>query len=96
MKKILIFISLSLFYFSNAFAITLLDALNQTYKNNIQLNAERENIKVSKEDIKISEADYKPSLTLSGSKSLVRYVTAPELLRALLRINTVATVIVAG
>ena len=70
MKKILIFISLSLIYFSNAFAITLLDALNQTYKNNIQLNAERENIKVSKEDIKISEADYKPSLTLSGSKSL--------------------------
>ena len=70
MKKILILISLSLFYFSTAFAITLLDALNQTYKNNIQLNAERENIKVSKEDIKISEADYKPSLTLSGSKSL--------------------------
>ncbi len=70
MKKILILICLSLFYFSNAVAVTLLDALNQTYKNNIQLNAERENIKVSKEDIKISEADYKPSLTLSGSKSL--------------------------
>ena len=57
MKKILILISLSLFYFSSAFAVTLIDALNQTYKNNIQLNAERENIKVSKEDIKISEAD---------------------------------------
>ena len=70
MKKILILICLSLFYFSNAFAVTLLDALNLTYQNNIQLNAERENIKVSKEDIKISEADYKPSLTLSGSKSL--------------------------
>ena len=70
MKKILILISLILFNFNNALAVTLYDALNQTYKNNIQLNAERENIKVSEEDINISKADYKPSLTLSGSKSL--------------------------
>ena len=69
MKKIFIIIITSIFYFSNAFAVTLLDALNQTYQNNIQLNAERENIKVSEKDIKISEADYKPSVTLSGSKS---------------------------
>jgi len=69
MKKILIIISLMVFSFSNAFAVTLYEALNQTYHNNIQLNAERENIKVSEQDIKISEADYKPSLTLSGSKS---------------------------
>ena len=46
------------------------DALNQTYQNNIQLNAERENIKASEEDINISKADYKPTLTLSGSKSI--------------------------
>ena len=70
MKKILVLISLSLFYFSNAFSVTLYDALNQTYQNNIQLNAERENIKASEEDINISKADYKPSVTLSGSKSL--------------------------
>ena len=69
MKKIFIIIIASILYFSNAFAVTLLDALNQTYKNNIQLNAERENIKVSEEDVNISKADYKPSLTLSGSKS---------------------------
>ena len=69
MKKLLIFISLTMFSFSNAIAVTLYDALNQTYQNNIQLNDERENIKVSEQDIKISEADYKPSLTLSGSKS---------------------------
>ena len=42
---------------------------NLTYQNNIELNAERENIKVSEEDIKISEAAYKPSVTVSGSKS---------------------------
>ena len=70
MKKILVLISLSFFYFSNAFSVTLYDALNQTYKNNIQLNAERENIKASEEDVNISKADYKPSLTLSGSKSI--------------------------
>ena len=69
MKKIFIIVITSLLYFSNAFAVTLLDALNLTYQNNIQLNAERENIKVSEEDIKISEAAYKPSVTVSGSKS---------------------------
>jgi len=69
MKKILILVSLTVFCFSNAIAVTLYDALNQTYQNNIQLNAERENIKVSEQDIKISEADFKPSLTISGSKS---------------------------
>ena len=70
MKKILVLISLSFFYFSNSYSVTLYDALNQTYKNNIQLNAERENIKASEEDVNISKADYKPSLTLSGSKSI--------------------------
>ncbi len=69
MKKILSLAFLILFYFGNALAVTLYDALNQTYNNNIQLNAERENIKVSEEDVNISKADYKPSLTLSGSKS---------------------------
>ena len=70
MKKILILISLTLFYFSSASAVTLYDALNLTYQNNIQLNAERENIKASEEDINISKADYKPTLTLSSSKSI--------------------------
>jgi outer membrane protein len=70
MKKILILVSLTVFSFSNAFAVTLYDALNQTYQNNIQLNAERENIKASEEDINISKSDYRPSLTLSGSKSI--------------------------
>jgi outer membrane protein len=70
MKKLLILVSLTVFSFSNAIAVTLYDALNQTYQNNIELNAERENIKASEEDINISKADYKPTITLSGSKSL--------------------------
>ena len=45
MKKTLILICLTLFNFGNVAAVTLYDALNQTYQNNIQLNAERENLK---------------------------------------------------
>ena len=69
MKKILLLVCLILFNFSSVSAVSLYDALNQTYQNNIQLNAERENLKASEEDINISKANYKPSLTLSGSKS---------------------------
>ena len=69
MKKIFILICLTFFSSSKAFAVTLYDALNQTYQNNIQLNAERESLKASEEDVNISKSNYKPSLTLSGSKS---------------------------
>jgi len=69
MKKILSILISILFLTNNAFAVTLYEALNDTYKNNTQLNAERENIKASEEDINISQADYMPSLSLTGSKS---------------------------
>ena len=69
MRKIIITLSFLLLFSTSAFAVTLYEALNDTYKNNTQLNAERENIKASEEDINISQADYMPSLTLSGSKS---------------------------
>ena len=69
MKKItLIIISLFLFI-PKVYAVTLSDALSQAYKNNPELNAERENIKASKEDLNISKGAYLPTLTLSGSKS---------------------------
>ena len=70
MKKILIIILSFFCLTTQSLAATLYEALNETYKNNTQLNAERENIKASEEDLNISQADYKPSLTLSGSKSL--------------------------
>ena len=69
MKKIFL-ILLSFFLFNhNAFAVTLSQALLQAYINNSELNAERENINVSKEDLKISKGNYFPSITISGSKS---------------------------
>ena len=51
------------------YAITLTEALTQAYKNNPELNAERESIKVSEEDLNISKGDYLQTLTLTGSKS---------------------------
>ena len=69
MKKIFSILISILFLTNPAFAVTLYEALNGTYKNNTQLNAERENIKASEEDINISKSDYMPSLTLSSTKS---------------------------
>ncbi len=69
MKKIILSFLLSTIFFNNGNAVSLYQALNETYKNNTQLNAERENINAAEEDINISKADYMPSLSLSGSKS---------------------------
>ena len=70
MKKIILsFLLSALFINNNGNAVCLYQALNDTYKNNTQLNAERENINAAEEDINISKADYMPSLSLSGSKS---------------------------
>ena len=69
MKKIILSLLISTLFFNNGNAVSLYQALNDTYKNNTQLNAERENINAAEEDINISKADYMPSLSLSGSKS---------------------------
>ena len=83
MRKIITIFILIFLFSTNAFAITLYDALNETYKNNTQLNAERENIKASEEDVNISEADYKPSLTLSGCENSGRTLEVLLLLQGL-------------
>jgi len=70
MKKKFFFISLVISLISqNVFAIDLLQALKLAYTNNPVLNAERENIQVSKEDLNISKSEFLPTVTLSGSKS---------------------------
>ncbi len=58
-----------LFFKTEAFATTLSKALLEAFMNNPELNAERENIQVSKEDLKVSISEFLPSITLSGSKS---------------------------
>ena len=70
MTKNFFFISLVISLISqNVFAIDLLQALKLAYTNNPVLNAERENIQVSKEDLNISKSEFLPTVTLSGSKS---------------------------
>ena len=69
MKKILLILSVVIFINQNVFAVTLSEALLLAYKNNPELNAERENIQVSKEDLNISRSEFLPTITLSSSKS---------------------------
>ena len=69
MKKIILITISLIFFIPKVFAVTLSEALTQAYKSNPELNAERENIKVSEENLNISKGDYLPTLTLSGSKS---------------------------
>ena len=69
MKKIILIIFSTLFLNQQLLAVTLFDALKETYKNNTDLNAERENINISEEELKISKSNYFPSVTITGSKS---------------------------
>ena len=69
MIRIIFILFLVIFIANQAFAITLVDALNQTYQNNTELNAERENINVSKEDLNITKGEYLPSASITGTKS---------------------------
>ena len=69
MKKIFLIISLTFFSFNSAFAVTLYDALNQTYKNNLELQAERKNLDVQNEVLNISKSDFLLTLTLKGTKN---------------------------
>ncbi len=69
MKKILFIFCLIIFNAQYAFSTSLNEALSIAYKNNKELNAERENISVSIEDLKISRSKYLPTFTISGTKS---------------------------
>ena len=69
MKKLHIILILSVFLSNEVFAVTLYDALNQTYKNNLELQAERKNLDVQNEVLNISKSDFLPTLTLKGTKN---------------------------
>ena len=69
MIRAIFILFLVIFYSKNVFPFSLSEALLQAYTNNPELNAERENIEVSKQDLKISKSTFLPSVTLSGSKS---------------------------
>tara|TARA_B100001245_G_scaffold197841_1_gene157006 strand:+ start:601 stop:1902 length:1302 start_codon:yes stop_codon:yes gene_type:complete len=69
MKKLLIIFSLIIVLQTNSLAANLSQALLEAYINNAELNAERENINVSKKNLDISKSEFLPTITLKGSKS---------------------------
>ena len=69
MKKVFLVMIGIILINQNTFATTLSEALLQAYINNPELNAERENIKVSKEDLNISRSEFLPTVTVSSSRS---------------------------
>ena len=69
MKNIIFLLTLVIININQASAVTLKEALSEAFRNNTELNAERENLKISKEELNISKSNYLPSFVLSGSKS---------------------------
>jgi outer membrane protein len=69
MKKTILILFSVLFLNQQVLAVNLFEALTEAYKNNTDLNAERENINISEEDLKISKSNYLPTVTIFGSKS---------------------------
>ena len=69
MKNFLLSILFLSLLISDLNAETFTTALSKAYKNNSELNAERENVNISEQELKISQGNYLPTLTLSGSKS---------------------------
>ena len=57
------------FLTESVLAETLKAALEKAYKNNPELNAERESINISEQELKVSKSSYLPSITLEGSQS---------------------------
>ena len=69
MKKFLLIIIGFLLVITNSNAESFSIAISKAFKNNSELNAERENIIISEQELKISQGNYLPTVTLSGSKS---------------------------
>ena len=69
MKKIILIFFGTFFLFSKVNAETFSSALSKAYKNNSELNAERENINVSEQDLNIARGSYLPTITLEGTES---------------------------
>ena len=69
MKKIISIFLGAFFLLPKVNAETFSSALSKAYKNNSELNAERENINVSEQDLNIARGSYLPTITLEGTES---------------------------
>ena len=66
MKKIILILFFNIIFLNQSYAATFMEALNKAYKNNPRLNAERENLKISKEEINEAKSEFFPTITISG------------------------------
>ena len=66
MKRLILIIFFSIIFLNQSYATTLIQALSKAYKDNPKLNAERENLIISKEEINEAKSDFLPSITISG------------------------------
>ena len=66
MKKLILIIFFSIIFLNQSYATTLIQALSKAYKDNSKLNAERENLIISKEKINEAKSEFLPSITISG------------------------------
>ena len=64
MKRIYLSLIILILFSQKAFSVKLSEALIQAYKENLILNAERENINISREEINISKSQFLPSMSL--------------------------------
>ena len=69
MKFLITIFLIFIFNINYALSDNLYDALKITFKNNKELNAERENVNIAEQDLKISKGNYLPTGTITGSKS---------------------------
>ena len=69
MKNLITALFITLLFFGNASAQTILEALKKAYKSNVELNAERENLIVSEQELKIIRSEYLPSASITTSKN---------------------------
>ena len=67
--KLFIITIISILNFNSAFASGFLIYLENAYKNNPTLNAERKNYKAIKENINISRSEFLPSVSVSKTQS---------------------------
>ena len=67
--KFFILIIIFIFNINSVFASEFLLYLENAYKNNPTLNAERENYKAIKENINISRSEFLPSVSITGNQN---------------------------
>ena len=69
MKFLIAIIFIFVLNINHALSDNLYDALKIAYKNNKELNAERENVNIAEQDLKITKGNYLPRGPITGSKS---------------------------